>query len=306
MANSNQEDQFKTFEVRYLKPNFFKRIYVAIENNPWKFIVGWFLAYTAIWAVLEPINAFFPTYFTDQSSQKYILMIVGGFLIAVWYRFPVIKTSFELKGSNTCVEILFGNIFSQDGDIALAVNEYFDYDFSIIKKFTLHGKFIEQFYGQNPREFAADMDQKLEDIGAPATVVERLNSKGNRLSRNKKYPIGTTIVVEKFNTTYFLFALTKNTSDQGTEANVQDLWQALQGLWDEVRQRRNSDIINIPLVGSGFSDVGLPDQLLLQIILSSILSSTKARRFAKVVRIVLAPDKIDSIQLEKLRAVWSL
>ena len=61
----------------------------------------------------------------------------------------------------------------------------------------------------------------------------------------------------------------------------------------------------VPLVGSGVSGVGLPPRELLDLIILSAITETKKQQIATCIRIVLAPDRFDEIDLKEIKRYWS-
>ena len=88
-------------------------------------------------------------------------------------------------------------------------------------------------------------------------------------------------------------------------ADVPQLWHALNGLWSIVREYANEYPVVIPLVGGGVSGIGLPDSVLLNLILTSIVNETKKKRITGEIKVVLYPGIADQIDLRTVEMAWS-
>jgi hypothetical protein len=80
------------------------------------------------------------------------------------------------------------------------------------------------------------------------------------------------------------------------------MWNALKGLWKKGRDSSGGKIINVPLVGSGQSGVGLPARDLLNLIILSII--TEKERITSNIRIVLYKDYFEELNLRDIKQFW--
>ena len=63
--------------------------------------------------------------------------------------------------------------------------------------------------------------------------------------------------------------------------------------------------LNIPLMGSGLSRVGIKGNILIHLILTAIIEETKINKVTSEIRIVLPEDKASEICLNTLQKDWS-
>ena len=283
-------------------PSFFKRLTFAIRREPWQLvpaIVGsMFVGYTVCWGMMAPL------YGIVSASElrgwpKYLafaaISLVVGLIWFIWKYVPKSRISFLLPSTNTRLTVLFGDFFSEEGHKVIAVSEFFDGELgAIVSVKSLHGQFIEKYLGSQPSAFYSLIDRSLTSV--PSTSVERTEG------RNMKYPIGTTAMGALSNDTYFFVALTvTNPITHKVTADVPELWIALRGLWNVVREYAGGYAVVVPLIGGGPSGVGLPDSVLLNLILTSILNETKKKRITSEVKIVLHPSVLGYIDLRTVR-----
>ncbi|MBJ7308712.1 hypothetical protein H7U20_00685 [Rugamonas sp. CCM 8940] len=205
----------------------------------------------------------------------------------------------QIANCATCIEIVFGDLFSQGGIRAIAVNEYFDSKLGKpVSPQSLHGLLITKCFGGHPQPFD---DQLVAELAPYPSTSEAAKVEG----KNVKYEIGTTAMVKSNNDQYLLFALTRN--DPLTckaNADVTMLWNAINSLWKRARNECNAMPLNVPLMGSGLSGLGLPTRDLLNLIVLSAITETKAHEITKRIRVVLHRDRFDDLDLRDVKSYW--
>ena len=214
-----------------------------------------------------------------------------------------LHTKIEITKGRTYLNISFGDIFSHydKSHIAISVNEFFDTQIGgrqgqvgdIVAENSLHGLFIKKIYHSNAQILDNNVDVALQ--GVASTPVNR------PIGKNKKYPIGTTAVINGGNHKQFLFAFAKtDITTNKASADVPTMWYALEGLWDAVRTHSNGLPITIPLVGGGLSNVGLDSESLLKIIILSIIKASETAKITNQINIVLHDSVMKHIELKKI------
>ena len=264
------------------------------------FLLGAFATYGVLWAVLEPVSAFLPALIPEGPlgySVFVVLAVIGGGYASR----PVRRVEFGIPGSDSRVEIKFGDIFKSEGVVVIPVNEYFDGKLGdLVSDESLHGQFIKSVLGGVSCSFFQLTKGDLAEI-AP---VETISSK--RKGQRVKYPIGTVVRADVNERRYLLAALSH--TDAGTlvaYATVQDLWTCLAGVWKGVRAYSNGKPVSMPLLGSGLSKVGLPPANLVEVILTSFLCHTKERKVAAKVTVVLPGRLAGELDLDGIKRSWS-
>ncbi|MGH9680780.1 MAG: macro domain-containing protein, partial [Candidatus Acidiferrales bacterium] len=86
--------------------------------------------------------------------------------------------------------------------------------------------------------------------------------------------------------------------------DVTMMWLALHHLWQRVRIESGGYPVNLPLVGSGLSGIGLPTRDLLNLIILSAITETKAKEVTQRIRIVLHRDQFEKLDLRDVRQYW--
>ena len=273
------------------------RILLGIRRHGWKSVAYIFCGYAMAWTLVEPMLEAFPA-IEFAGFTYYSGLVVFGIIFALWKTFPTKKATRRLANTNTTIQIIFGDIFATDGHVVVPVNEYFDSEIGdLVSPLSLHGKFIHQILGGKSQILDELVDQRLDRV--PCQMMQ------NKKGREQKYPIGTTLVHDATATKYFLVALSRTDAETlKAKADVPELWQALSGLWEKVRIEAGGRPVNIPLIGSGLSGVGLPPQQLLRIIMMSILDATKKWELTSEIRIVLHETVFEHIDLNVIQKDW--
>lgn len=226
-------------------------------------------------------------------------MVIVGILWGIYQTFPRQSILLRIKPINTTIEVTFGDLFRSQACKVISVNEFFDSDLGDhVSKRSLHGQFITRYFSGHPASFNALVEAELQ--GIPNEDVAR------RSGRTKRYPIGTTPVIQVGNERFFLPAVTHtNLTTLKAYCDVSTLWQALSGLWSAVRNRAGGAPVAVPLIGGGLAGIGLPPSQILYLIVLSIVSASRESHLASPVHIVLPHVLFDEIDLESLEDHWS-
>lgn len=272
-------------------------IYLGIKRRPLKFLGEIFLAYSALWTLIESGSYFFPD-IKLQGIRCYLALVCVGVLVACIRAYQHRSISFKIGHSNTKVTVLFGDLFDRDGHLAIPVNEFFDSELGLpVSPKSLHGIVINNFFGGHPASFDQLITADL--ANTPGQDIQRVGGK------TRRYPIGTTASIKTNSHRFLLFALC--TTDLATfkaSATVPDLVQALEGLCARARVVLGGERLIVPLVGSGLSGIGLPANQLLQLILLVLVNETKKNQVALDIEVVIHTDRFDEVDLRLIENFW--
>ena len=276
-------------------------IYVGGTRQVRDFVLGSFAAYGALWAVLEPLTTFLPLA-PLESPCWYVafvlLSVIGGACLA-W---RTKRIEFRIPGSDSKLEIRFGDILEQEGVVVIPVNEFFDGKLGDhVSVESLHGRFIKDVLGGVTQSFYNLIAKDLANAEPTQTNVQR-PSGGQCI----QYPIGTVASADVNEKRYLLAALSHtNVHTLKSNATVQDLWVCLDGVWRGIRDYSNGRPVSLPLIGSGLSGVGLPAANLIDVIAISFLKETKEQKVADKVTLVLPVRLAGELDLKKIERSWN-
>jgi hypothetical protein len=272
-------------------------LFFGVWKHPWKTMQYAFTCFSVLFTIVKATNQFIP------SIQIHGPIALGlALVISVVYALKQVwkpsKITFKVPTCYTTIEILYGDIFEQDGLRAIAVSEYFDTKLGRpVSDKSLHGAFLMKCFGGVQEGIDKLIDEQLENVDS--TTVPKVEGK------IKCYPIGTTALIKVVQDCYILFAFTK--ADPNTckaYSDVELMWKALHRLWQRAREDCGGHSLNLPLVGSGLSGLGLPTHDLLNLLLLSAITETKATEITQVIRIVLHRDRFEDVDLREIKAQW--
>jgi len=274
-----------------------KDLWRGVVGHPWKTPVYVFTAFSVLFTIVKGINEFFPGVKIEGPfafTVVILLSVVFG-LKKVW---KPSTADIKIANTNTTIEVIFGDLFAQDGIRAIAVSEFFDSKLGKpVSDSSLHGIFLKKCFGGHPEPFDKQVDEQLRD----AAWTNIAKSEG----KSKCYPIGTSVLIMVDKDRYIAFAFAKADPDTcKAYSDVTMMWVALSELWQRVRIESGGSPINLPLVGSGLSGLGLPTRDLLNLIILSAITETKAKQITQKIRIVLHRDRFDDLDLREVQAHW--
>jgi hypothetical protein len=269
----------------------------GITNQPAQFGKHVFTSFSMTFTVVKALTHFFPKLKFDGPGRLSIIL----FLCVIYGLDRVWKPShieFKVPTCDTIIEILFGNFFEQDGIRAVAVNEFFDSKLGKpVSDRSLHGIFLTKCFGGRPEAFDAQLAQQL--VNASSAHVPRVEGK------EQCYSIGTTALIQVNADKYIVFAFAK-TEPRTSKAycDVELMHKSLHAFWQRAREEAGGYPVNLPLVGSGLSGLGLPTRDLLNLLLLSAITETKARQITCTIRFVLHQSRFRDIDLREVKKYW--
>lgn len=275
----------------------------GIKAHPFRFLVSWYLAYSATWTAISSLAFFFPS-LRPQSLNFWVAMglatmIFGGLLWGLYRAFPRQKTRIRIKSIDTTIEVSCGDLFEAQGFKVIAVNEFFDSQLGQpVSRSSLHGQLIERKFEDHPEQLDQLIDSDL--CNASFESIER------SIGKQKRYPIGTTPMIAIGNERFLLPALCQtDTNTSKASCDIPMLLKALDGLWLAVRNRAGGHRVSVPLIGSGLSGIGLPPYQLLQLLILSIIIANRKEHIRSNIHIVLTRECLEEIDLDTLESQWS-
>jgi len=247
--------------------------------------------------VVKAVTHFFPTYKIDGLIPLSIILmasIVYG-MKTVW---KPSHTEIAIANCNTVIEVVFGDLFHQEGIRGIAVNEFFDSKLGKpVSDKSVHGMFLQKCFGGRAEGFDAQLATELANVkGSEVQKVE-----GKQIC----YAIGTTALITVNTDQYIVFAFAKTEpSTCKAYSDVELMWRSLHDFWQRARVEAGGHPVNLPLVGGGLSGLGLPTRDLLNLILLSAITETKAREITQKIRVVLHQSRFKDIDLREVKEHW--
>lgn len=274
----------------------------GILQHPTKALFSTYVWVAGVYTLLSLLSFFVPVLQPDSTTWRGILILLGIFLIsgtvAAYREADPSRLRFYVPAIATTIEVYFGDVFEAEGAKVIAANEYFDSELGRrVAPNSLHGQLIRRYFSSQSRAFEELVDRSLDD-----QCVEENLCRGQR---TKRYPIGTTAVIEAYGQQFFLPALTKtDIRTNKASCDISLFGSAMGGLWNTIRNRVQGEPVNVPLIGSGQAQISLPPQQLLQLIIMTIVEASKPK-ITNEIRIVLPYAYRSKIDLNIIERNWS-
>lgn len=256
-----------------------------------------FTAFSVLFTIIKAITHFVP----DIKIEGPIALTVIIF-ISICFAFKKVwkpsRVVITIPNSNTVIEVLFGDLFQQSGIRTIAVNEFFDSKIGKpVSDKSLHGMLIQKCFGGHQESFDKQVEVELKQIeGSEVTKSE---------GKTKSYPIGSNALIAVNSDRYIVVALAKtNPETCKAYSDVTMMWDALHELWQRARIESGGHDLNLPLVGSGLSGLGLPTRDLLNLIILSAITETKSKEITRKIRVVLHRDRFEDLDLRDVKTHW--
>lgn len=270
----------------------------GISRHPLKTVGLVYLAFSALFTLFQAVN-FFDSRVKFEGLIYLVLLTTLSIAFAFWRVWKPSNICIPVDHTNTAIEIVFGDLFKMSGIKIISVNNFFDSEIGRpVSDKSLHGIFIQRSFGGHPQGFDAQVDAQL--ANEPFDDVPQKQD-----GKTKSYAIGTTALIDVAGDPYILVALAE--SDPATckaSSDVTKMWLALHGAWQRARIEAGGHDINVALVGSGLAGLGLPTRDLLNLIILSAITETKAQEITRKIRIVLHRDRFEDLDLRDVKQHW--
>jgi hypothetical protein len=273
-------------------------LWFGITGHKWKTVTYCFTCFSVLFTVVKVVTQFFPTIQISGPAP-----LTAGIFIscgwALWKVWKPSKVTIKIANASTCIEIVFGDIFEQEGVCAISVSEFFETQLGQpVSDKSLHGVFLK-------RHFSGYQDSIDRQIEGQLTNEQSTEVPDKIAGKILCYPIGTTALINANENRYILFALAKtNHTNCKVYCDVELMWRALHKLWQRARVECNGRPLNLPLVGSGLSGLNLPTRDLLNLLILSAITESKAHEITQTIRIVLRRDRFEDIDLREVKQHW--
>lgn len=204
-------------------------LWFGITKHKWKTITYIFTCFSVLFTIVKAVTQFFPS-IKIAGPAPLIAAIVISCGWGLWKVWKPSKTTIKIAHSSTCLEIIFGNLFAQDGIRAIGVSEFFETQLGQpVSDKSLHGAFLKRHFSGYQDSIDKQLERQL--ANEPHTEVHD-KVEGKTLC----YQIGATALIKANENRYILFALSKtNHANCKVYSDVELMWRALHKLWQRAR-----------------------------------------------------------------------
>ena len=281
------------------------RVRLGVAKKPLKALVSIFIAYAAIWTILEPLLSIVsPAREYISGELKFFILVFTSILIGL-YKSAVPK-EITLQYSNSIIKIVFGDLFSLDGIKGIPVSRYF-FEIEVIPT-SLQNKVIQSFIQSKEGSKGFENYERSLSSALEGEQYQEIRRNTNQ-PKERYYPLGTTALLELESEIYMLFALTE-TEIKGyissDNCNISKMWVALEVFWQKAHIYSRGKAVNIPLIGSGVTGIKLSPNRILELNLLAIANAIEegGKITTEEIRIVLHPKYMEVVDLNEFQNLW--
>lgn len=283
-------------------PSFFENLWVGLQRR-WRQSLAASLATAgAIWLIIEICGAAWPklSNVLYENATAYLATVILLCVVAFLVRgFEPLSVKFKIPTTSNHLTIKYGDLFHQkDCSFIIPVNEFFDYQLGHhVSPTSTHGGFINAIYNGDGDAFKADVDLKLD----PALAIPT-SRPGDRFNR---YPLGTVVRLSVGPNLALLVAVA-NTDLTTSKActTVDRLWAALEYAYRDVRDYGGGRTFALPLIGNGRSNLNLPPQHVLRLLILSIVTFARREGIASDLVVMLPRACLEHLDLLEIKRDW--
>lgn len=273
--------------IKYYKEEF-KKVLIKILIETFAVIGG---CYTAFEILI--------TLFPNQIDIFEIFLkgsIIISFLIGICNNIPKRKFRYTIKNKDVGITVFIGDMFKEKGAKIIPTNTTFDtkMEGEFISSKSIQGQYQCMYYMNNLSALDILMEKELEKEKR-YEVLQRTDSK------NKRYPIGTTIKLNN-NKSRFYFLAIADVNEVGKPcSNFENIQIALEHLWNYILEKGHMEPIVIPIIGSGRTGINESRQKIIKEIIFSFIAHTIEKKISDELIICIHPNDIKNIDLEELK-----
>jgi hypothetical protein len=273
-----------TFLLRHYSKNIWGNLFVSVLSS-----------FGALWLFVE-ISYFFlsdESLFIIKVKDCWYIFVLLGLLVAIIIARPKFTFGYKLSNRDIIIEIAIGNLLKRDCSLIIGTNTTFDTHISndLISDGSIQGQFTKLIYNGDESQLDKDISFELKDIQS-----EILNEK--RTGKNRKYPIGTTVKLNRQKRNFYLLALA-NINEHGVASSTYDDFKhALACLWLFIGKKGLKENIAIPVIGSGFSRLIQKREIIIREIIRSFVAACSESTFCDKLTIVLNPSDIKKYNID--------
>lgn len=260
-----------------------------------------------LWLLLEPLGMWVEDA-KPTGIEAYVAFIAIGLGVAWWINRPKKSITepkksitMKIRGTGSKVTVEVGDIFEGGGLKFIPVNEYFDHELGDpVSETSLHGQFIKEII-KGEGNWQQKVTSELQKIDPIERDVERNSGETDR------YEIGTTVRIKAGGPgqEYMLVAFGRtNIKTSKAEPKLEDLYTCLDKICEEARNYNLGKQVDIPVIGSGFANLDLSAQQILDILILFVMYHSQKRKIAKHIRIVIGKDLLKELDLHETERIW--
>lgn len=238
--------------------------------------------YGFCWLIMETLD-FFKLYTRDQyASYSFFIFLIISIAISILIRRPIRTISISFPQSDFSIDVRIADLFDLNGATMISTNTDFEADVASGKIATnsLQGQFTAKYF-----------------IGNQAELIRQIKSALKKVKGVTPYPMGTTIPINTHGRTFYFTAMSKLGDGGNASSTIDDIKNALNGLWEFVRDSGELQELVIPVIGTGRGRVNLSRKKMIALIAESFVKASEERKFTERLIIAIRPEDSEHFQI---------
>ncbi|SDC10113.1 hypothetical protein GA0111570_1252 [Raineyella antarctica] len=221
---------------------------------------------------------------------------IGYGLMRAWPR-PIRQ---EYEAPKTAIEVVKGDLFSQDCNIVVGTCDTFDTSTpNVIAQNSVQGQALERLYGGDVNRLDTEIANALHEKPIQGSIA--------KMGKTDKYGVGTVATLHKASYRLYFLAYSEMNQNNEAQSTPDGIWRSLASLWDEVSRTANGTPVAIPVIGGGQSRLSqiIPAQDSIRFIVMSFMFASRTRKVCDELRIVVRASDFDRLDRLELQAFLS-
>ena len=219
---------------------------------------------------------FFKVYSRDQyASYAFLIFISISVVLSILLRRPIKNISIKFHKHDFSIDVRIINLFDVSGAVTISTNTIFEADVAGGKIATesLQGQFTARYFTGNQNELIDKISEGLKNIKGTAP-----------------YPMGTTIPITTHGKTFYFTAMANLNEKGNATTNLKDVRQALDGLWNYVREAGELQELAVPAIGTGRGRLKHSRKKMIALIAESFMKASEQNKFTNKLVIAICPE----------------
>lgn len=231
-----------------------------------------------LWLLVEATSYFIDAEASTKIKEFWWAFLVAGIVISVIRLIPKHRFSYIVDDRDVTVELVVGDIFNENGPVIVGSNTNFVTSADVISPKSIQGIFCSKYFP------------------SMQPVNDQINSQVQKLPCD----YGTTITIRGSSKIGYFCAIAEINNSGVAKSNIENLRISLGGLWSYLSGSAEKDIINVPILGSGFSRISAKREELVKELLLSFFAAISESTFCDGIRVVIHPSDVKKYNIDIL------
>lgn len=224
----------------------------------------------ALWLVVEIVDYFGSAESAEIIRSLWWVFLLAAIIIIIYKLWPKKRFSYLVDGRDISVELVVGDIFKEKGPIIVGSNTSFETSPTIISNTSIQGLFSSKYFSD----------------------IRSINDQVSSQQPNRPVDFGTTVAIRGQDRVAYFCAIAELNEAGVARSNMENLRASLGGLWVYLSENGEKSVLNVPVLGSGFSRITEPREEIIQEIALSFLAAITESSFCEGIRIVVHPKDV--------------